>query len=254
MDSLFTRSTSVPTGADPRFYDLGLFQIATSGMQSGYVVGELWVSYDIVFRKPRIPVSGPGLYARLHEAAANTASATDPCGTAGFLASSDSTLPVARSGTNGIILESPGYYAVAFLGTAPTDALAQYYATPGANITLVNYLVQNSVSAVTTIQASKGVWQAVAHVTVAGTAAANALILTTTGQVGGTFDAWITTLRSNLSLVLDAPLRLGGLPPASHGRPGSMVPLVDLQRPVQGIIDLPEAIRPAEGKEWGDSD
>jgi hypothetical protein len=42
--------------ADARFYDLGLLQIATSGLPSsaGTVLGELWISYDVSLLKPII--------------------------------------------------------------------------------------------------------------------------------------------------------------------------------------------------------
>jgi len=41
--------------ADPRLYDIGNFTIATVGMQSNLsTVGELWVSYEVVFLKPRL--------------------------------------------------------------------------------------------------------------------------------------------------------------------------------------------------------
>jgi len=36
-----------PEGADLRFTDHGFFQVATEGMGSEYVVGELWISYDV---------------------------------------------------------------------------------------------------------------------------------------------------------------------------------------------------------------
>lgn len=42
------------SNADIRLYDIGAFSIATQGMQAdNSIVGELWVSYDIVFMKPR---------------------------------------------------------------------------------------------------------------------------------------------------------------------------------------------------------
>lgn len=51
----FVRSGPVPVGSDQRFYDMGLFQIATTGMQAnGSIIGELWVSYEIELKKPRI--------------------------------------------------------------------------------------------------------------------------------------------------------------------------------------------------------
>jgi len=39
---------------DKRLTDLGLFQIATYGMQAAAVIGELWVTYEIELLKPRV--------------------------------------------------------------------------------------------------------------------------------------------------------------------------------------------------------
>lgn len=44
-----------PTGRDPRWYDHGVFQIATEGLQSGTagtVLGELWCTYQVALYKP----------------------------------------------------------------------------------------------------------------------------------------------------------------------------------------------------------
>lgn len=48
-------SSSTSTG-DDRFYDLGKFQVATSGLpgSAGVVLGELWASYDVSLFKPEI--------------------------------------------------------------------------------------------------------------------------------------------------------------------------------------------------------
>jgi len=48
------------TGNDLRWTDFGRFSIATVGMQGANVnLGELWVSYKILLRKPRLPSGGP---------------------------------------------------------------------------------------------------------------------------------------------------------------------------------------------------
>ncbi len=45
-------------GQELRMYDLGNYQIATLGMQAGSItIGELWVSYEIEFLKPVLPLS-----------------------------------------------------------------------------------------------------------------------------------------------------------------------------------------------------
>lgn len=67
MDHLFTRDGAIPSGQDYQFYDWGNFYLATVGMQAAAVIGELWVTYDIEFFKPRIDGSGsfPGDFTRI---------------------------------------------------------------------------------------------------------------------------------------------------------------------------------------------
>jgi hypothetical protein len=59
VDNLYVRTGAVPVGADQRLYDIGSFQIATTGMQNtGGVIGELWCSFEIEFYKPKLLVGG----------------------------------------------------------------------------------------------------------------------------------------------------------------------------------------------------
>lgn len=58
LDEMYIRTVAPPPNADIRMYDLGKFQIATVGGQLGAVgavVGELWVSYEVELRKPKVP-------------------------------------------------------------------------------------------------------------------------------------------------------------------------------------------------------
>lgn len=51
----YVRTGPVPSGKDPRLYDQGNFQFATTGMPaSSGSVGELWVTYKIAFFKPSL--------------------------------------------------------------------------------------------------------------------------------------------------------------------------------------------------------
>jgi hypothetical protein len=55
VSELYIRDGPVPTGADQRLYDLGMFSIATVGMQaSSGVAGELWVTYEVELYKPKL--------------------------------------------------------------------------------------------------------------------------------------------------------------------------------------------------------
>lgn len=55
VSELYIRNGPVPSGEDPRLYDLGNFQIATQGQQGSSVnIGELWVTYEVEFFKPQL--------------------------------------------------------------------------------------------------------------------------------------------------------------------------------------------------------
>lgn len=58
LQELYTLNGPVPTGADPRLYYWGNFQIATVGFQGASVnIGELWVSYQVRLIKPKLYVA-----------------------------------------------------------------------------------------------------------------------------------------------------------------------------------------------------
>lgn len=72
----FVRAGSVPSGSDPKLYDLGNFQIATSGMQAASVVGELWMEFTVELIKPKIQTPiGQNLLAAHYTGTATTANA-----------------------------------------------------------------------------------------------------------------------------------------------------------------------------------
>jgi hypothetical protein len=54
ITKLYVRNSAVPSGQDPRLYDLGLTQLASQG-NPVQLIGELWVSYCVEFFKPVLP-------------------------------------------------------------------------------------------------------------------------------------------------------------------------------------------------------
>lgn len=48
----YVRTGTIPTSDNQLLYDLGVTYVATSGMQSTNVVGDLWASYEIELKKP----------------------------------------------------------------------------------------------------------------------------------------------------------------------------------------------------------
>nr|QKV51167.1 putative capsid protein [Crucivirus sp.] len=61
VEQLYTRVGPVPSGADPRLYDLGTFQQATVGSQAAAVIGELWVLYTVELYKPKLESAGASI-------------------------------------------------------------------------------------------------------------------------------------------------------------------------------------------------
>lgn len=50
----YVRGAAVPAGQDAKLYDLATVTVATIGSQAVADVGELWCSYEVVFRKPQM--------------------------------------------------------------------------------------------------------------------------------------------------------------------------------------------------------
>jgi len=112
---LFTRNNlgDIASGGTQSMYDLGTFQVITQGMQSAYTVGELWVSYDIFFTKPRINPQTNSPYIHFTESPAASATAAAPLGTTAAVATSDSTLlGIQCLGPTKFLFYNPGYYLI----------------------------------------------------------------------------------------------------------------------------------------------
>jgi len=50
----YVRTGALPSGTDQLLYDLATTFVATSGMQSDGVVGDLWVTYEVELKKPMV--------------------------------------------------------------------------------------------------------------------------------------------------------------------------------------------------------
>lgn len=59
LERMYVRHAALPANQDIKFYDYGKVSFLTQGMQEADVnIGELWVSYDIEFSKPKLPTGG----------------------------------------------------------------------------------------------------------------------------------------------------------------------------------------------------
>ena len=54
----YVRTGAIPSNQDLKTYDLATFQLATTGAVANLTIGELWVSYQVVLRKTKIPQLG----------------------------------------------------------------------------------------------------------------------------------------------------------------------------------------------------
>lgn len=74
VDILYTLTGLVPTGADPRLYNLGKFSIATTGFQAAAVnIGELHITYQVRLIKPKLDVALGGVIDSYYRLLGNSA-------------------------------------------------------------------------------------------------------------------------------------------------------------------------------------
>lgn len=143
MEHLFTRTGALPAGQDYQFYDWGNFQLATVGMQAAAVIGELWVSYEVEFLKPRIASGGcwPGDFTRISNGPYNQASnvlgdvQTNPVGNLGV------TIGSTPTGFNRIVLPaeiSAGRFLLTVRWKGNVAAALAYPVVTSSNITFQN--------------------------------------------------------------------------------------------------------------------
>jgi hypothetical protein len=162
IQTRYIRSGTPPSSSDLRLYDIGLFQYATQGMQSAYNCGELWVSYDVSLKKPRInpqaeATSVVPYYQHLEESPSGTASASHPFGTGGLTTTSLSNYTFATLSTaTTFVLPFMGNYLllITWTGSADSgDATISY----GANIVSgPNVFFQNTMPNFTIFQSDIG--------------------------------------------------------------------------------------------------
>lgn len=129
ISTYFIRNTSVPNNADIRLYDMGTFQYATQGMQSAYNVGELWVSYHVVFKKPRILPNSPYMYCHITESPTASAASAHALGTSGGQISDKSNL-------TGITLIDNSTFRIANAGRYFIQVLCHGTVNITSNVTL----------------------------------------------------------------------------------------------------------------------
>jgi hypothetical protein len=149
LSELYVRHGAVPSTADARLYDLGYFQLSTVGMQqAGVVIGELWVTYEIEFYKPKLTNSVNENISIDHYAGLiNTASGTVNCQTCPFSTVENVANTITpRTGSNlgtkltgtSLTLSRPGVYLITWNGNYAANNLTTDPSAPslGAGLLL----------------------------------------------------------------------------------------------------------------------
>lgn len=138
LDHYYIRTGAVPSGADQRLYDVGDFQIATTGMQAAAVIGELWVTYKIHLYKPRMALPGAGILTSHWQLPAASVATTNA-----YFGSSPSTLvPQPGSNLNCVL----GADTITFPATVQDGNFMVIYQVKGSSTVLTNALALTATS------------------------------------------------------------------------------------------------------------
>jgi len=148
LDRFFVRSTDLTDVEDLKLYDIGKIQLFTQGSQAQSTIGEMWVSYDIEFSKPRLPTNENNFIAS-DEYWGTTATTATPLPISGF--------PIANStlhtytNANGDVIFFPANapetnYIVTIRWIATTGSATVTAITPTAGGSLVLKSIQGSSS------------------------------------------------------------------------------------------------------------
>lgn len=193
----YVRTAGLASGANLLDYDIGNFFYAATGAQSAYTAGELWVTYHVRFRKPKLAsLSG---FARLSEFPRASASAANPFGTTGvqIIESSIPGLVAGATPTNSFALYQPGYYWFQIIRKGGTITSAPD-ANNGDNMTFApDYLFNGTAQYNGNYSSTVGTLVGFIRVDAVpnGTPADNTLTLTNcAGQASGTTEVFITYL------------------------------------------------------------
>lgn len=127
INTFFTRNGDVPTGADQRLYDVGRFEVATTGFQAASVnIGELHITYQVALMKPRL-WTALGRAAPYYHASNVGWSGLTPLGTLPMIKNSKSTMePTIAYNLNGGFMES----IITFpLASSPLVFMVEVYQT-----------------------------------------------------------------------------------------------------------------------------
>jgi len=145
LGDLYVRPAGLPAGQDRRLYDFGNFQIATNGLQGTSVnVGEMWISYEIAFFKPKIwdALGNNNLFASYSNAVQTGIDQTHPFGTIAMTPSPGNTMDIDVQPTQ-LIFDPDSVYAGDWLLTVNWKAAAAAYAVAAPTLAATNIAVSS---------------------------------------------------------------------------------------------------------------
>lgn len=207
LDRLYVRTGGVPANTDIRFFDHGFTQIATSGMQSQYIVGEIWLAYDIFVRKPRLHLSQNLSNAVVyHLTSSPDATMSNFLGTSPQIDGDDPTIVTSFTSTGPlasrkilILLSRPGRYFVRNTQYFPGGLNAAQSIAKGHNLSWVNSLVSRTQSSIEVDGTLNFSWDIAVDVLTSGTSTDNQVSIpwnpAGTAVDSCASDVWVSKLR-----------------------------------------------------------
>lgn len=186
-------------GAD-KFYDLGLFQLATQSNSVTSEIGELYVTYEFTMIRPKQNQNGSFIQAHVVEAATGQASAAAPFGPGGGLVRPGSSIPVVSTTTT-ISLPVTGNYSISFLWKG-TGIAASPTLNVGSALSPLDILSDNGTAAIGVFNSAGTVAALIATyvVTSPGTGANNLMTITgLTSMASATCDVLICQVSTGLT-------------------------------------------------------
>lgn len=142
LDKMYVRTGELGADQDLKFYDWGKTQIFTSGAQASSTIGELKISYDVTFMKPRQPTGG--YTAQTDQYYFEGAKASTPIGTgsAQFPVNGSNIGTYCQSDTSNLTFPSSapeGLYYVCYMARADAAATVSTIAlTPSGSMVAYN--------------------------------------------------------------------------------------------------------------------
>lgn len=139
LEKLNVRSGAQVSGEDLKFYDWGKVQVFTQGSQGSNTIGEMWISYDIEFTKPRLPTGGYVAYADKYKINGGSQGPYPFPTIANLVPSSVSNMGTSFNGNNGAMTVpssvAPGTYLLLWISkyAAATTGIQQIGFGPNFN-------------------------------------------------------------------------------------------------------------------------